>query len=327
MSEKILDSMKDIPTKIIDPVKDLPNDIAMKSRGMLDDFIEYVKKIPEKILDLILRMIRKFLVTIILTLRKIPIVLKNIPRYFKKFLLAFRIPVLLMVTFALSFSISAGTRLVHSSSFEKMFPQESIPKNSKEDSLSFSGRVHRAFFLKQEIASNTTIKHFVQLEDISPRMKEAIVAVEDSKFYSHKGFDVNEATINQQLIKNIFPTETIEEIILAVDLEMNYSKDEILELYLNTANFGSGFNGIYEASYGYFGVAPSELNLAESAILAGLPKAPSVYSPYVNYMIAKKRQITVLDSMVRDGFITRDQAERAKIDTVYLKDYDRDDDY
>ena len=209
MSEKILDSMKDIPTKIIDPVKDLPNDIAMKSRGMLDDFIEYVKKIPEKILDLILRMIRKFLVTIILTLRKIPIVLKNIPRYFKKFLLAFRIPVLLMVTFALSFSISAGTRLVHSSSFEKMFPQESIPKNSKEDSLSFSGRVHRAFFLKQEIASNTTIKHFVQLEDISPRMKEAIVAVEDSKFYSHKGFDVNEATINQQLIKNIFPTETM----------------------------------------------------------------------------------------------------------------------
>lgn len=312
---------------ILDKIKDIPEFISIKTQEITENIVEFVKNIPAMILDLFLRTIRKILVTIIITVRRIIIMIKNFPRYFKKFLLAFRIPVLLMLTFALSFSISVGTRLVHSSSFEKIFPQESIPKNSKENSLSFSGRVHRAFFLKQELASNTTIKHFVQLEDISPRMKEAIVAVEDSKFYSHNGFDINETTINQQLIKNIFPTETIEEIILAIDLEMNYSKDEILELYLNTANFGSGFKGIYEASYGYFGVAPSELNLAESAILAGLPKAPSVYSPYVNYMLAKKRQIIVLDAMVRDGFITRDQAERAKIDTVYLTDYDRDDDY
>ena len=271
--------------------------------------------------------------------------------FLKKVMILARLPVILILTFTISFSISAGSRILHSNSLEKMFPKESMPENSEEESLSLSGRIHRILFLKQEIAEKTSMKHFVPLEKVSARMKEAIVAVEDSRFYSHHGFDIRGigraivvdieegeleeggSTISQQLIKNIFLTRSksfgrkAEELILAIDLEMNYSKDEILELYLNTIYFGSGFYGIYDASIGYFGIAPSELNLAESAMLAGIPNAPSVYSPYVNFMLAKKRQLVVLESMERAGYITPTQSDKAQLSTIYLAEDDRYDDY
>lgn len=271
--------------------------------------------------------------------------------FLRKVLIFARLPMILLVTFALSFSISAGSRLMHSNSLEKMFPKESTPENSEEESLSLSGRIHRILFLRQEIAEKTSVKHFVPLEEISAQTKEAIIAVEDSRFYSHHGFDIRGigravvvdlesgeleeggSTISQQLIKNIFLTRSksfgrkAEELILAIDLEMNYSKDEILELYLNTIYFGSGFYGIYEASRGYFGVDPSDLTLAESAMVAGIPNAPSVYSPYVNFMLAKKRQLVVLEAMERAGYISPAQSERAQLATIYLAEDDRYDDY
>ena len=101
-------------------------------------------------------------------------------------------------------------------------------------------------------------------------------------------------------------------------MERNFSKDKILELYLNTIYFGSNFYGIYDASIGYFGVEPKELTLAEAAMLAGLPNAPSLYSPYVDFMLAKKRQIIVIDAMLKAKKITEREAEKAKIESITL---------
>ena len=101
-------------------------------------------------------------------------------------------------------------------------------------------------------------------------------------------------------------------------MEANYSKDEILELYLNTIYYGSNFYGIHDAANGYFGKKPSELQLPESAMLAGLPNAPSVYSPYTDFIMAKKRQFVVIDAMVRSGYIDENTAESAKIKPIYL---------
>ncbi|MFC2741166.1 MAG: transglycosylase domain-containing protein, partial [Selenomonas sp.] len=132
------------------------------------------------------------------------------------------------------------------------------------------------------------------------------------------------STITQQLAKNLFLSDEqsldrkLEEALLSLDLELHYSKDEILELYLNTIYFGSGFYGIHEASVGYFGREPNELDLPETSMLAGIPNAPSVYSPYVDFMLAKKRQIVVLDAMVRTGCITESVAESAKIKPLYF---------
>ncbi|MBQ1336484.1 MAG: transglycosylase domain-containing protein, partial [Selenomonadaceae bacterium] len=109
-----------------------------------------------------------------------------------------------------------------------------------------------------------------------------------------------------------------EELMLSLAMEANYSKDEILELYLNTIYFGSNFYGIHDASNGYFGKDADELSLAEAAMLAGLPNAPSLYSPYVDFIMAKKRQFIVLDAMTRYGYISKEDAEDAKIKPIYL---------
>ena len=182
----------------------------------------------------------------------------------------------------------------------------------------------------------------MKLRDIPVSLQHAVVAVEDNRFYSHHGFDpqgimratlVNlqygqieegASTITQQLVKNLFLSHEqsfgrkAEELLLALDLEANYSKDEILELYLNTIYYGSNFYGIGPAAEGYFGKRPAELQLPESAMLAGLPNAPSLYSPYVDFMMAKKRQFIVIDAMVRSGYLDEHEAESAKIKPIYL---------
>ena len=128
------------------------------------------------------------------------------------------------------------------------------------------------------------------------------------------------------MVKNLFLTQErsftrkVEELLLAMSVERNYEKDKIIELYLNPIYFGSNFYGIYEASHGYFGKEPKQLTLAESAMLAGIPNAPSVYSPYVNFMLAKKRQLIVIDAMVRNHLLTEYEAEKARIEEIVLKD-------
>lgn len=202
-------------------------------------------------------------------------------------------------------------------------------------------RVERFIFLKDSVQMAIgDRKRYTRIENISPEMKDAILAIEDNRFYDHIGIDPSAiaraslvnlqygrieegaSTITQQLAKNLFLSQEqtmgrkIEEFLLSLDLEVRYSKDEILELYLNTIYFGAGFYGIGEASHGYFDKAPAHLDLAEAAMLAGIPNAPSIYSPYVDYMLSKKRQFAVLDAMVRAGFITEREAASAKIESI-----------
>lgn len=180
----------------------------------------------------------------------------------------------------------------------------------------------------------------VEYKDISPYIIYALLSTEDERFYQHHGIDYaalfaalrdmtegnarGASTITQQLVKNLFLSheQTFgrkgEELLLALDMEASYEKDEILELYLNTIYYGSNFYGIQAASLGYFDKQPRELNLSEAAMLAGLPNAPSLYSPYVDFKMAKKRQIVVLDAMVRNGFIDEKTAEDAKIKPLYF---------
>ena len=171
---------------------------------------------------------------------------------------------------------------------------------------------------------------WVKLKDISPYLINATISIEDKNFYKHIGFDpfriikalyINikhkdniqgASTITQQFAKNLFVTfdktwnRKITEAILTIRLEAHYSKDRILEGYLNTINYGGVF-GINNASEYYFGKKASELSLSEASILAGIPKSPSNYSPISNYENAKKRQKVILDSMVKNNYITIDE--------------------
>ena len=221
--------------------------------------------------------------------------------------------------------------------------EDKVEVREKIDTSTFMGKIKRLRSIKQAVNEEMLDKeHYVVLDDIPLSLRRAIIAVEDSHFYDHSGFDLSGiaraaivnfeaghieeggSTITQQLVKNLFLsqeqsfTRKAEELLLALDMERNFTKDEILELYFNTIYFGSNFYGIYDASKGYFGVEPKNLTIAESAMLAGLPNAPSVYSPYVDYMLAKKRQLVVIDAMVKANILTKSEAEKVKIDTITL---------
>lgn len=203
-------------------------------------------------------------------------------------------------------------------------------------------RISRMIFLKEAVNARVSQPDYVKLQYIPEAMQQAVIAVEDRKFYSHWGFDMEgifraslvnmqygevregASTITQQLVKNLFLSQEqtmgrkAEEFLLAMDMEINYSKAEILELYLNSIYFGSGYYGIGQAARGYFGKEPAMLTLPEAAMLAGIPNAPSLYSPYVDFMLAKKRQFIVLDAMTAAGFLRKDVADDAKIRPIEL---------
>lgn len=160
---------------------------------------------------------------------------------------------------------------------------------------------------------------YVKLEDICADYKNAVVAVEDHRFYSHNGIDIismlratyvnirsssltyGASTITQQVGRLLYftqeksPIRKTAEIFVAFDLEKNYSKDEILELYLNIIYFGNGYTGIKNASYGYFNKAPKDLTFYEATYLAGLPNAPSVYSE--NEKLGEERRLQVVEAV------------------------------
>jgi len=171
----------------------------------------------------------------------------------------------------------------------------------------------------------------VPLKQMPPDLLHAIIAVEDSRFYEHKGVDPlgilramltnietfrlrqGASTITQQLTRSLFLSSEksfkrkVKEALLAWKIEKVLSKDEILELYLNQIYFGHGAYGVQSAARTYFGKDVEQLNLAEVAYLAGVPRAPTEYSPYNNPERAKQRQGVVLRRMVEEGFITEDQ--------------------
>lgn len=175
----------------------------------------------------------------------------------------------------------------------------------------------------------------VPLSAVSPAMIHATIAIEDQSFYEHRGISVKGitrafiantkgevvqggSTITQQLVKNrlLSPERTwtrkIKEGILAILVEGNYSKDQILEMYLNQVAYGGSTYGIEEAAHRYFDKAAKDLTLAESSLLAGLPAAPSVFTPFgPNPDLAKARQAEVLRRMVEDGYISQEEADLA----------------
>jgi len=183
----------------------------------------------------------------------------------------------------------------------------------------------------------------VGLSDVSPLMIRAVLAVEDERFYQHHGIDVwrmggamlanlkrgdlaqGGSTITQQLARKTFLNDNktlwrkAREIVLAIRLEWAFSKDEILEMYLNRIYFGRGFYGIEAASQGYFGKSASALALDESALLAGLIQAPSAYAPPSNLDRAVARRAVVLHRMVDVGAISEEQAEAAGKAKVRLR--------
>ncbi len=256
----------------------------------------------------------------------------------------------LLLVFCLAYFLSGGTKLFSPHTWQAagdFLPrlEQQPPAIAQSDTgtpPSTTERISRVLFLKRAVNSRINADTYVKLSDIPDSMQEAIVAVEDGRFYSHHGFDVEgimraalvnmqygnveqgASTITQQLVKNLFLSNEqsfgrkAEELLLALDMEANYSKDEILELYLNTIYYGSGAYGIGPASQEYFGKKPRELSLPEAAMLAGLPNAPSVYSPYNDFLLAKKRQIVVLDAMVHAGFIDESTAASAKIEPILL---------
>lgn len=176
---------------------------------------------------------------------------------------------------------------------------------------------------------------WVNLNDISKNVINATISTEDKKFYKHFGFDflriakasfVNiknrktmqgASTISQQYVKNLFLDfdKTWErkwnEMWLTLNVEMHYSKDEILEGYLNTINYGHGMYGIEKAANYYFNKSSKDLSLAEATMLVGIPKSPSNFSPLVNPTLAKKRQTIILEGMVKNGYITEEEKENA----------------
>ena len=188
--------------------------------------------------------------------------------------------------------------------------------------------------LSQKIEEIKSDENYISIDKLPKIYLDAVVAVEDHRFYNHPGIDIiaigraaindikamklveGGSTITQQLSKNIYFTQEksfirkIAEVFMAFNIERNYSKDEILELYVNTSYFGDGYTGVREASLGYFGKEPQNLSDSEAIMLAGIPNSPSNYSPTKNPELARKRQKQVLDKMVKYEYISKEEANK-----------------
>ena len=176
-------------------------------------------------------------------------------------------------------------------------------------------------------------ENYTKYEEIPKIYFDALIAVEDRRFYKHNGFDIigtsraiyndfqarewieGGSTISQQLAKNLyFPDDhtlkrKIAEIFMAMKIEREYEKEEVLELYVNGIYYGSGYYSIHDASMGYFNKEPSKMDDYECTLLVGIPNAPSVYSLDENPELAHKRQEKVLECMVELEYITEDESK------------------
>lgn len=188
--------------------------------------------------------------------------------------------------------------------------------------------------LEEKVAEIQQDENYTKIEEMPKTYLNAVIAVEDKRFYMHKGIDfislsraiVNDikamsfveggSTITQQLAKNAYFTQKkemirkVSEAFMAVEIEKNYEKSEILELYLNTSYFGDNCYTVKEASRHYFNKEPIEMTEYEATLLAGIPNAPSVYAPTKNLELAHKRQKQVLNKMVECGYLTETATEK-----------------
>lgn len=193
---------------------------------------------------------------------------------------------------------------------------------------------------------------YIPLDQISENISRAVIATEDRRFYDHHGFDIKGiaraalsslvkgriagggSTITQQLAKNAYLsadqtlTRKLRELFLAIEIEKHYSKDQILEMYLNHAYFGSGVWGVEDASRRYFGKSASEVTIQEAAVLAGILKAPSLYNPIENYEQSIARRNVVLQILADTGQISQDEADQlAQTDIALANTYSPEDSY
>lgn len=197
----------------------------------------------------------------------------------------------------------------------------------------------------EEIKSET--ENYTNIEDLPQDYLNAVVAVEDRRFYTHSGIDIisigravvrnitemdlveGGSTITQQLAKNVYFTQKkeftrkIAEIFMAIEIEKNCSKDEILELYVNTSYFGDGYYCVGDAAEGYFDKEPKNMDLYECTLLAGIPNAPSVYAPTKNPELAKQRQGQVVNKMVKYKYLTQEQADKIMEEDYYEPNNER----
>lgn len=192
---------------------------------------------------------------------------------------------------------------------------------------------------------SSDIPNYTKIDKIPKELIDAIIAVEDRRYFAHYGFDVigigrafvanlkegevvqGGSTITQQLAKNLFLSSEkklsrkVKELFIAIKLENQYSKEEILEMYFNCIYYGEGAYGIENASQTYFNRKVEELSLAECAMLAGLPKAPSIYNPKKYPERAKKRQKVVLDLMSKNAFLSKNTKEKVSMKIVFSMKY------
>ena len=259
--------------------------------------------------------------------------------FFKKLFLVTRFTVIFLVV-----PIFAGTALGGFLAFARTVPsivelkQEVIPPGTKiyaeDDTLIGELKIRKGVF--------------VPFDELPPDLLNAVISVEDSQFWKHGGIDYiaivraamadiihgkikqGASTITMQLAKNTFLTpertfrRKFKELVLSLRIENNLTKEEILEFYLNRMYFGNGAYGVEMASKRYFGKSVRELTLPEAAMIAGLLKAPSAYSPKRNFKKAKNRQEVVLKRMENEGFISRAQRLKALKTSLYLAQDDED---
>lgn len=187
--------------------------------------------------------------------------------------------------------------------------------------------------IEEKIQKIKEKENYTSIEEIPQIYINAVISVEDHRFYSHNGIDivaigravVNDikaldfveggSTITQQLSKNIYFTQEkkitrkIAEVFMAFDLEGRYDKKDILELYINTSYYGDGYYTLKEACRGYFNKELNEMTDYECLLLAGVPNAPSVYAPTKNMELTKQRQKQVINKMIEYGYLSKEEAE------------------
>lgn len=176
--------------------------------------------------------------------------------------------------------------------------------------------------------------NYTKISEVPKIYLKAVIAVEDHRFYEHPGIDViaicraaindikarsfveGGSTITQQLAKNIYFTQDkkierkVAEVFMAFEIERQYTKDEILEFYINTTFFGNGYYTVKEASKAYFNKEPLEMTDGEAVMLAGIPNAPSLYNPINSMELAKQRQRQVVSKMKKYGGLPESEADR-----------------
>ncbi|MCX6345066.1 MAG: PBP1A family penicillin-binding protein [Armatimonadetes bacterium] len=243
----------------------------------------------------------------------------------------------LQVCILLGVSASCGIAIAFFISSSKMIPADMATYEAPEATIIYSSDLKILGRIYQENRTN------VPLKDIPKNLRNATVAIEDSRFYTHSGIDLHgiaraiwknllrqrlsegASTITQQLARNVYLTRDksiqrkAQEVIIAILMERKFTKDKILELYMNQIYYGSGSFGVQAAARVYFGKDVNELDLSESAMIAGLPQKPSGNSPHENKEAAIDRRDVVLNRMAELGYITpqqRDEAKAEKLDII-----------